>query len=368
MANKIRFGFDVDDGGAVRKLRGVSDAFDKIGGPGSGASLFGNVGAKAVAAGFTLIDRAASAVIGVLGDAVSAAIEEEASIVKLDQALLANIRGWDGNREAIEGVLQARMALGFSDDEQRQSLALLVVATNDTTTALDIQRTAMDLARLKGISLMDASNALIKVEGGQYRLLKSLGITLADNATQTDALRAVQVAATGQAEKYATTTGGKLLVAQTKIGEAMETLGTEILPVVAGALSMVSAAVLWLIAKIKSLIAFVKDMIARLSAGIKKIQDFIGALGNINAGKDVGWDPISDLISGKAEGGWTGLQGPELVMTGEKGPEYIVPNHQLGSMGGGLRIEGVSERELIDIVDRGLFVRLRRAAPTAGRI
>jgi hypothetical protein len=55
---------------------------------------------------------------------------------------------------------------------------------------------------------------------------------------------------------------------------------------------------------------------------------------------------------------------------GEKGPEYITPNHKLGQMGGqggGFTIQGVSERQIIDMVDRGLYFRLQRAAPTAGR-
>jgi len=36
------------------------------------------------------------------------------------------------------------------------------------------------------------------------------------------------------------------------------------------------------------------------------------------------------VSKGKAEGGWVGLHGPETVLVGERGPEYVVPNHQLG--------------------------------------
>jgi hypothetical protein len=75
--------------------------------------------------------------------------------------------------------------------------------------------------------------------------------------------------------------------------------------------------------------------------------------------------------SGHAAGGWVGLRGPELGLLGEKGPEYVVPNHQLNRMGGnggGFTIEGVSERQIVDMVDRGLYFRLRRAAPVGGRV
>lgn len=167
-----------------------------------------------------------------MGDAVAAAREDEASQQKLASSLKANVPAWDGNTSAIEATLAARMRLGFSDDEQRDSLAHLVAATHDSTKALEIQRTAMDLARFKGISLGDATEALTKVEAGSYRILKSLGIVLKDGATAQDALTAVQKVATGQAEDYANTNEGKLLTSQVKLSEAMETLGYVIMPAV----------------------------------------------------------------------------------------------------------------------------------------
>jgi hypothetical protein len=189
---------------------------------------------------FGLLTNAISGTVDFLGDAVKAGMEEEASIQKLTTSLQANVPAWDGRTDAIERTMKAQLALGFSDDEQRDSLALLVVATHDVSKALDIQRTAMDLARLKGISLADASAALIKIEGGQFRALKALGIVLKEGATQTDALAAVQKAAEGQASKYAETTAGKLLVAQTKFGEKMDELGTAILPVASSAIDVLT--------------------------------------------------------------------------------------------------------------------------------
>lgn len=185
---------------------------------------------------FGALDTAISSTIGFLGDAVRAAREDEESQTRLGAALRANVPNWDGNTAAIERTLESRMRLGFSDDEQRKSLAVLVVATNDVNKALDLQSAAMDLARLKGISLEEASNALIKVEGGQYRLLKALGIQLPKNATATEALAAVQKAAAGSAETFANTSQGKLLASQVKVGEAMEKLGYVLLPAVTDAM------------------------------------------------------------------------------------------------------------------------------------
>lgn len=41
------------------------------------------------------------------------------------------------------------------------------------------------------------------------------------------------------------------------------------------------------------------------------------------------------LPKGGATGGWTGLNGPEVRLTGERGPEFIIPNDKLGMLGGG---------------------------------
>jgi hypothetical protein len=189
-----------------------------------GLGLAGALGAANLAA--TAVQKLTS----VMGDAIEAAIQEEASISKLDAALRANVASYDGNTDAIEETLAARMRLGFADDEQRDSLALLVAATKDETKALEVQAAAMDLARLKGITLKEASEALVKVEAGQFRILKSLGIQLPKNATATEALAAVQKVAAGQAEAFANTSGGKLLKAQIAQGEALEKLGGIILP------------------------------------------------------------------------------------------------------------------------------------------
>jgi hypothetical protein len=188
------------------------------------------LGMLGIGAGIGIATVAIGKIVDVMGDAVHAALEEEKSIAKLDAALRANVEGWDGNTDAIEKTLKARMRLGFADDEQRESLALIVGATKDYTKALKIQRVAMDLARLKNISLQAASEALIKVEGGQFRILKTLGIQLPKNATETEALAAVQKLATGQAEAFANTSEGKVLASQVRVGEALETLGGRIMP------------------------------------------------------------------------------------------------------------------------------------------
>lgn len=239
MANTVRVGVGVTGAkkaeSDVDRFRNKFEGLQKQGAKGIAIGA----GVAATTAAFGLIDRAISGTIGFLGDAVAAGMAEEKSIAGLNASLKANIAGWDGNTEAIEKTLKARMDLGFSDDEQRESLKLLVAATGDSTRALDVQRVAMDLARFKNISLAAAGEALTKVEAGQFRILKNLGIQLPKNATAEQALAAVMKVTTGAAEAEANTVGGKLLKAQVKLGERMEDLGTRIMPLVADGAGLV---------------------------------------------------------------------------------------------------------------------------------
>jgi hypothetical protein len=165
-----------------------------------------------------------------VGDAIKAAQDEEAGIARLDAAIKANVSVRGDATTAIERQIKANEDLGFSDDATRDSLTGLVAATHDVNQALAIQNTAMDLARFKHISLEAASDALVKVEGGRFKLLASLGIQLQANATKEQALAAVQAVAAGQAADFANTTAGAGQAAAAAFQDAQEALGTALLP------------------------------------------------------------------------------------------------------------------------------------------
>ena len=206
----------------------------------SKGGLVAGAGAKVASVGVDLMSSAAGRAVDFLGDLVKSGMDEEESISTMTTALRANIPAWDGNTSAIERVMKARVALGFSDDEQRASLALIVPVTRDAAKALDLERTAMDLARLKKISLADATQALTNIEGGRYRGLAQLIGSTKDITSADEAMAAVERVAQGQAEEYAATTSGKLLVAQTKFGEEMDRFGSAILPAVSSYLDFIN--------------------------------------------------------------------------------------------------------------------------------
>lgn len=269
------------------QLAKMQDKFDTLGKSKGFQSIVSGVG---VGIGVAVWQQATSKIVGFIGDAKEAALAEEESIQKLGTALRANVKDWDGNTAAIERVLKARMDLGFSDDEQRDSLAKLVAATRDVNKALEIQRTAMDLARFKGISLADATDALTKVEAGSFRILKSLGIALQDGATQTEALAAVQRVAAGQAADYANTNRGKLLKSQVELDEAMETFGAQTLPLAVGAMETA--------AKTATGLAAILELVTKSTEHTSEENDNLGR-SFIDAAK--GWGPWMNFMASVAE-------------------------------------------------------------------
>lgn len=160
-----------------------------------------------------------------LGDSLRAFQEDQKSQLQLRAALEANIESWDGNTDAIERTIDARTRLGFADDAQRESLASLVTVTENVNDALKIQRTAMDLARLKGIDLASAAKVLGNAYAGATGQLAKMGIRLGKGVSGMEALEAVQERVSGQAEAYAKSSIGKMEALDIKVDELKESIG-----------------------------------------------------------------------------------------------------------------------------------------------
>jgi hypothetical protein len=176
-------------------------------------------------AGFNLLTSAIDLGISKLGEAAAAFRADETSQKLLAQALQNNIANWDGNTAGVEAYATAQAKLGFADDEVRTSIGTLIGVTHDLTEAQKLNSLAQDLARAKGISLEQATDAVSKAAQGNGRALKSLGIDIAGATNAAGFLDAIQRNVTGSAETWAATNEGKLAVSNVAVGEAMEKVG-----------------------------------------------------------------------------------------------------------------------------------------------
>lgn len=241
--NDIRFRTSVQND-AKRELAGLEKQLDSVGLKSGGA--MGALGKLGVATGglITPTSIAAAGVFAFAGGIVHAsmaAADEETNIAKLNTSLKANVLGWQGVTTGVERQIKANENLAFSDDELRDSLGSIVAVTKNVNEAFKVQKVAMDLARFKHISLADATDGLIKVEAGSYRILKSLGIQLKTNATQTEALAAVEKIAAGQSDAYAKSTLGKIEVLKIKLHDLEEDVGGKLLPAEVGILDFIKS-------------------------------------------------------------------------------------------------------------------------------
>jgi hypothetical protein len=101
---------------------------------------------------------------------------------------------------------------------------------------------------------------MIKVEAGQYRALKALGIELPKNATKMDALAAVEKAAGGQALAFSKTTSGAFARVSAAVDQISDDIGAALLP----AIGTVAT-------------AFVDDFLPAIKAGIADAMPKISA-------------------------------------------------------------------------------------------
>lgn len=247
---------------------------------GFGSSLGGI--AKAGVAAFAVF-KAIDLANDFFSAAIGGAIEEEAGIKRLTAALEANVPAWDKNIAAIERTIAARQSLGFSDDELRDSLSRAVGATNDVNKAFELQAIAMDLARFKGKSLEEATQALITVEAGQFRALKALGIELRTGASQTEALAAVQKVAAGQAKEYGDATAGAVAAAGIAFQNLAEDVGTLALPVLGDLASFASND---LIPALRDTAQAVKDLHDETADFLKPLADLLAEMRQLPSGAE----------------------------------------------------------------------------------
>lgn len=203
-------------GEADSSLGKIGDSFKKVG--------------IAAAAGFGVLAAG-------LGAAVKAAAEDQQSFEQLRQAIQNATGATDEMVKAIDDQVAAMsIAFGVADDKLRPALANLVRATGDVTMSQDILAVALDISAATGRDLDSVSIALAKAYGGQTTALTKLGIQLSDNAKNagdfkvvTDELSAIFG---GAAQANADTFAGKMQRLQIVLSEAVETIGSYVLPIV----------------------------------------------------------------------------------------------------------------------------------------
>lgn len=168
--------------------------------------------------------------------AAKAAIDDQKSQVLLAQQLQATTKATEAQVKANEDFISSlALATGIADDELRPSLSKVARSTGDLTKAQKLLRIAVDVSRGSGKSLSQVTDALARAYGGNVKALARLDPSLKkfiDKTTTAD--EAVAMLARnfeGNASKYADTFAGRMERLQVAVGEAVESFGYALLPI-----------------------------------------------------------------------------------------------------------------------------------------
>lgn len=203
--------------------------FDKI--KGSAGALQGSLGKVASIAGGFVLAKGIIAAPGFLIDAAQAAADDAASVAKLQQAVINSGATWDQYKGQLDAVILAGQKKGFTDDQTRDALALLVAQTGSATEATHRYAMAQDLARGANIDVFTASKLLGKVTEENVNVLNRYGIVVAKGASETELFGQIQQRFGGQADAFAQSTAGRMAHLRDQMRELKEQLGAALLPV-----------------------------------------------------------------------------------------------------------------------------------------
>jgi len=176
------------------------------------------------------LGAAATTAAGFLSEAARSAADDQASVDRLAQAVKNSGSSWEASKAAIEARIAAGQDLAFTDDQTRDSLALLIAQTGSVDEAMKRQKLAMDLSRGAHIDLQTASKLLGKVTDENVNVLGRYGITVKKGADQAELFAQIQQRFGGQAKVYGDSQAGAIDRIKDKLYEWKESLGAALGP------------------------------------------------------------------------------------------------------------------------------------------
>lgn len=184
-----------------------------------------------------------------LGAATKAAIEDAAAQDKLAGVLRRSGAATEDEIKATEEFISAQSRLtAVTDDDLRPAMAELVNATGSASYAQELLVKAQDIAASTGNELGTVVTALAKGVNGQtaalYKLDPALRTTVGLGAEFDDVLQGLNIHQ-GAAAEAANTTAGKMKNLGIQMGEAKESIGAALIPVVEKLLALLIPVANW---------------------------------------------------------------------------------------------------------------------------
>lgn len=188
------------------------------------SDLGGSLNFTGLKAGVLAGALAAISSAAILGS-IKAFADAEVKMAQFDATLKTLPESLQKYREGLLVAADNALKFGFDNEQAALSMARFLQATGDVSFTMQAFQAAMDLSRAKGISLEQATQALILAFQGGGRLLKQFGIEVDEHASKETILQAVIEKTRGSAEAYAGTLTGMIEILKVYIGEIAEAIG-----------------------------------------------------------------------------------------------------------------------------------------------
>jgi len=313
----------------------VSGLQKSLGDAGKDVKGFGGI-SLATAAKVTVVGAVVVTAAEALYGLAKAADADRTEQKKLEAAITAAGAATGDYMTQVDAAIAQGQEKAFSDSETRAGLESLVRATGSVTEATGLLAGAQDIARLAGVSLETASDALSKAYLGNDGALTKLLPGLEKGATGMDTISNATKLAAGQSDIFADSAEGGAMKAADAMGELGETVGEALLPILDALipallpivktlgelmkavlpilipLVKILAAQFTLVAKAISIVlGFVVDLITWIGKLLAPVGELIDNLGKLN--------PFSGIIDAITGGGFpsgaTGGSVPQMNAT-----------------------------------------------------
>jgi predicted nucleic acid-binding Zn-ribbon protein len=179
---------------------------------------------------------ALTAVGGAAAAAVAAAAADEKSQKNLEAQLIRSAGATTAQVQATEAFIEkAMLATGIADDELRPAFGNLARATGDLEKSQRLFALALDISAATGRDLEAVTLGLGRAATGNIGALTRLGIPLDENTKKSKdfgaALVTLEQQFGGAAATAADTFAGRVKILRTSLGEVVEEIGYQLLPV-----------------------------------------------------------------------------------------------------------------------------------------
>ena len=193
---------------------------------------------------------ALTAVVGVIGSSVKAAIEDQAAQASLARQIKQSTGATNDQVKSVEKYISGLgRSAAISDDEARPALQKLIVATKDVAKATELMNLATDVAAATGKPLIDVTDALAKAYAGNMKGLNALSpevkAMIKDGASLAEVQKVLEANFGGAGKAAADTAAGGMKKLSIAFAETKEGIGEAFLPIMEKVLPVVQKFAAW---------------------------------------------------------------------------------------------------------------------------